>query len=305
MAIETWPVEEAVRAVPGVRSVRSTTSRGSADISVGFDWGTDMVSAMLEVQSSVGAIVGSLPPGTVFDVRRMDPTVFPVLGYALTSDTLGQVELQNLALFQMRPVFSTAPGVSSIAVQGGDAAEVHVTVDPAKLLAFGLTIDDVASALSAANVLTAVGRIEEHDKLALVLSDTRLDGLDSIRSSVIRSGADGLVLLEDIATVSPGTEPRWTRVTVTVDREKAAIEGVDPELVTKALEDAVTGIVTTEIQRTPKMVGVRVWLQSADRSSAGPPLAIAIIAGLAVQVPLVLTVLPALLALMRRRSAGA
>ena len=100
MAIEvTWPVEEAVRAVPGVRGVRSTTSRGSADISINFDWGDDMVSAMLQVQSAIAAIVPDLPAGTSFDVRRMDPTVFPVLGYSLTSDTVDQVALRDAALY--------------------------------------------------------------------------------------------------------------------------------------------------------------------------------------------------------------
>src|SRR6266550_674339 len=80
MAIEvTTPVEEAVRAIPGVRSVRSTTSRGTAEISVNFDWGEDMVAAMLQCQSQVNKILPALPAGTSFEVERMDPTVFPVI----------------------------------------------------------------------------------------------------------------------------------------------------------------------------------------------------------------------------------
>ena len=73
----TWPVEEAVRSVPGVRTIRSTTSRGSAEISVNFDWGQDMQAAALQVQSAISQIAGTLPQGTTFEVRRMDPTVFP------------------------------------------------------------------------------------------------------------------------------------------------------------------------------------------------------------------------------------
>ncbi|MEJ2657136.1 MAG: efflux RND transporter permease subunit, partial [Desulfobacterales bacterium] len=76
MAIEvTWPVEAAVRAVPGVRDVRSTTSRGSAEISVNFDWGIDMVAAKLQVESAINQVLSRLPQGTTFRVRRMDPTV--------------------------------------------------------------------------------------------------------------------------------------------------------------------------------------------------------------------------------------
>ena len=77
MTIEvTTPVEEAVRAIPGVRNLRSTTSRGSAEISVNFNWGEDMVSAMLQCQSQINKILPALPAGTSFEVERMDPTVF-------------------------------------------------------------------------------------------------------------------------------------------------------------------------------------------------------------------------------------
>ncbi len=214
MAIEvTWPIEQAVRAVPGVRSVRSTTSRGSADVSVNFDWGQDMVAAMLQVESAVNKVLGALPPGTIFDVHRMDPTMFPVLGYSLTSDTRSLVELRDLALYQMRPVLSTVTGVSRIQVQGGATAEDQVLVDPARLDSFGLSLDDVAHALSDANIITAVGKLEEHNKLYLILSDTQFRDFEQIGQTILRSGANGLVRLHDVATVSRGTTPQWIRVT--------------------------------------------------------------------------------------------
>ena len=92
MGIEvTWPVEEAVRSVPGVTRIRSTTSRGGADISVNFEWGSHMVTSMLQVESAVNEILSTLPAGTGFTVRRMDPTVFPALGYSMISGTLSPV----------------------------------------------------------------------------------------------------------------------------------------------------------------------------------------------------------------------
>jgi multidrug efflux pump subunit AcrB len=163
MAIEvTWPVEEAVRAVPGVVSVRSTTSRGSAEVSINFEWGLDMVKAMLQVESAINEVMPSLPRGMNFTVRRMDPTVFPVLAYSLTSDTRSLVELRDIALYQLRPVLSTVSGVAKVGVQGGSQEEYRVTVSPAKLASYGLSLDDVASALSASNVITAVGRLEDN-----------------------------------------------------------------------------------------------------------------------------------------------
>lgn len=214
MAIEvTWPVEEAVRAVPGVRAVRSTTSRGSAEISINFDWGEDMIAAMLQTESAVNQVLPLLPQGTGFLVRRMDPTVFPVLAYSLTSDTHSLVELRDIAQYQLRPLLSTVTGVAKVDVLGGAREEYWVTVDPGRLAAFGLSLDDVARSLSAANVITAVGRLEDHYKLYLVMSDTRLLTLTQIEHTVLRSGANGIVLLEDLATVSRATAPQWTRVT--------------------------------------------------------------------------------------------
>ena len=214
MAIEvTRLVEEAVRAVPGVRHVRSTTSRGSAEISITFGWGEDMVSAMLQIESGINQVRGSLPPNTVIEVRRMDPTVFPILGYSLLSDRHSLTELHDLALYQVRPVLSTIAGVARIGVLGGAAAEYQVMVDPVKLDSFGLTLNDLARTLSATNVVTAVGRLEDHFKLYLVTLNTQFHDLAQLEQTIVRSGPDGMILLEDIATITLGTVPQWTRVT--------------------------------------------------------------------------------------------
>ena len=214
MAIEaTWPVEEVVRAIPGVRSVRSTTSRGSADVSINFDWGEDMVAATLQVESAVSQVNAGLPPGTLFRVRRMSPTIFPVLAYSLTSDTRSLVELRDIALYRLRPLLSAVKGVAKIGVQGGAREEYRVTVDPARLAAYGLSLNDVAKAVSGANVITAVGRIEDHYKLDLVVSDTRFKDMGEIQETILRSGENGLVRLDDIAVVSRHTAPQWNRVT--------------------------------------------------------------------------------------------
>lgn len=213
MAVEiTQPVEEAVRSVPGVRNVRSNTSRGSANVSVNFDWNVDMLSAMLQVESAINQTRGSLPTGINFLVRRMDPTVFPVLGYSLISDTRSLVELRDIALFRIRPVLSTVTGVARVGVLGGAVEEYQIVVNPRKLNSFGLTIDDVVKAVSGSNVIKAVGRIEENYKLYLVLSDTQFGDISQIERTILRSNINGVVYLEDVATVSQGTMPQWTRV---------------------------------------------------------------------------------------------
>ncbi len=214
MAVEvTRTVEEAVRGVPGVRGVRSTTSRGTADIDVNFEWGQDMVAAMLQVQSAIQQASTNFPQGTLTTVTRMDPTVFPVLAYSLTSSSRPATELRDIALYQLRPLLSTVKGVGRFGVQGGQTEEFRVTVDPARLNAMGLTFDDAAKALSAANVIRAVGRLEDHNKLYLLLSDTQFKNLDEIGKTVLRSSPAGVVFLKDVASVTVDTAPNWTRAT--------------------------------------------------------------------------------------------
>jgi len=209
----TVPIEEALRAVPGLRRVRSTTSRGAAEVSIDFAWGEDMIAAMLQVESSIGRLSGVLPQGTQFDVRRMDPTVFPVIAYSLVSDTRSLVELRDIALYQLRPALSSVQGAANIAVLGGQTAEYQALVDPARLDALGLNMNDVAAALSGTNVVRAVGRVEDLHRLYLVLSDTQFRDFGEIEGTIVRRDQGGVVRLGDIARVVEGTAPQWTRVT--------------------------------------------------------------------------------------------
>ena len=209
----TRPVEQAVRSVPGVVGLRSNTSRGSAELSINFEWGGDMIAAMLQVESAVNQVLLELPPGTRFSVRRMDPTVFPVAAYSLTSDRQSLLRLRDLATYQLVPLLSSINGVAKVEVAGGQQAEYRVEIDPEKLAAYNLTFSDVAAAVSAGNVLQAVGRLEDRGKLFLMLSDTRIRSLKAIEETVLRSGEGGLVRLDDIARVYPASVPQWLRVT--------------------------------------------------------------------------------------------
>jgi CzcA family heavy metal efflux pump len=209
----TTPVEEALRRVPNVRDVTSKTSRGSAEISVNFDWGTDMAQATLQAQSAIGEILGTLPAGTSMQVRRMDPTVFPVLAYSLTSQQQTLSALHDLALFQMRPLLSSVEGVARVDITGGTTDEFEVAIDPVRLAAYKLSLADVSKAIGAANVLMANGRFEDHYKLYLVIANTTITKLDELRQVVVSASGANQVRLGDVATVRAGVTPQWMRVT--------------------------------------------------------------------------------------------
>lgn len=212
----TRPVELALRSVPGVAHLRSTTSRGSAEVSLNFDWGHDMTAATLSTQGSLATVMPSLPPGTVFEVRRSDPSLFPVVGIALTSKNLDQQALRQIAELKVRPALTAVPGVAGVDVLGGSPREFAVDLDPAKLAALSLSPDDVAKALNAANVVRGAGRIADRHRLYLVLVENQLASAEDIAATPVKSGetlSSGIVTLGDIATVQPASEPSYTLVT--------------------------------------------------------------------------------------------
>ena len=210
--VVTTPVEEAIRHVRGVRDVRSTTSRGSAEVAVTFDWGADMAAALQEVNAAAGQILPQLPAGTQLSTRRMDPSTFPVLAYSLRSHTQSPGALHDLAEYQLRPLLSGISGVAQVQVQGGEVAEFHADVDPGKLRALQLSLADVATAVSHAATIQAMGRVADHYKLYLLLADNQPKTLAALRGIVLRAGPGGAVRLGDVAAVSLDHVPQWIRV---------------------------------------------------------------------------------------------
>jgi multidrug efflux pump subunit AcrB len=212
----TRPIEIALRAVPGVARIRSTTSRGSAEVALNFPWGEDMVTATLATQSALATIVPDLPQGTRFEVRRSDPTIFPVLGIALTSKSLDQQALRQIAELKVRPALTAVSGVAGVDILGGAPREFAVDVDPVRAQALGLNLPDIAAALGRSNDVRGVGRIEDRHRLYLVLAQNRLTSIADLAATPVKSGgsaSSGLVTLGQIADIRSGAEPFYTRVT--------------------------------------------------------------------------------------------
>ena len=265
MVVEvTRPVEEELRSIPGVRAVQSVSSRGSAQVLLTFDWGDDITSDMLQAESRVNKLLPSLPPGVTFDVRRMDPSFFPVISYSLTSDTRPLTELYDLAQYQLRPTLSTVTGVAKVDVNGGAVAEYTVVLDLARLRAHNLAPSDVASVLSASNVLTAAGRLEDRDKLYLVVTDTRLHSSNEIAATVLHSGQGGVVRLSDVAQVKIGPAPQYIRATA--DGRPAVLFDVyqQPGGNTVQIAAGIRDLIAAEQKTLPADVKIANWYDQSD-----------------------------------------
>ena len=209
------PVEIALRAVPGVTRIRSTTSRGTADVALNFGWGEDMVSATLATQGALATLLPDLPAGTRFDARRSDPTIFPVLGIALTSRTLDQQALRQIAELKVRPALTAVQGVAAVDILGGTPRELAVDIDPGRLQALGLGISDVTSALAKSNIISGAGKLEDRHRLYLVLVQSQLTSAADLLATPIRAGTGNsaaVVSLGQVASVRPAGQPGYVRI---------------------------------------------------------------------------------------------
>lgn len=207
----TMPLEQGIRRVPGLRELRSTTSRGSTEMDLDFDWSTDMNLALQRVQALANSVREELPGGTGLDARLMNPTLFPVLGLSLTSPTRSQAELRDIAEVQLRPELARLPGVAEVVLQGGARPEARVTLDPSALTARGLTVAEVAEAVAHAAELRSLGLHSANREMYLALVDQRPRDLDQLRGLPIPLGAGAVVPLGSLGRVEIADQPRFTR----------------------------------------------------------------------------------------------
>ncbi len=142
MVTITRPIEEAVNSVPGLQNVKSITSRGSAEVDLFFDWNVDMFQTLQYVNAAISRVQSELPPTASVVAHRMTFASFPIMGYSLTSTTVPQTKLWELATYELKPRLNRVNGVSTVIVQGGQEPEFQITVDPAKLLTTGVTVPE-------------------------------------------------------------------------------------------------------------------------------------------------------------------
>ncbi len=200
------PIEEAMMMVEGVRTVRTSISRGSAEINVDFQWNQDMFRAYQLVQAAVSGIQHQLPAGIQLEVRRFTTSTYPVAGYSLTSDSLDLLQLRDLAVYVIRPQLASIPGIYNIEVMGGHQREYWINLNPQKLMAYHLDYRQVEEALRKANQQYFVGRLNEAHKLYLNIADNRFQKIDDIKNTIVCFRDNTPILLSEIATVEPAVK---------------------------------------------------------------------------------------------------
>ncbi len=209
----TKPLEEVASSIPGVNTIRSITSRGSTEISVGLEWGSDVRQTLQLLQGRIGNIRNVLPASASIQSEQMTVSVFPILGYSLTSNKSSLVELRDIALYQIRPALLRVRGVGRVEITGGDTREFLVTVDPEKLAAYHLDIRQVASAIEKTNVVTSSGLVDNNYQLYLSLVSGLLVSTEEIQSVVVGVQRQVPIRVQDVASVKPSVADRFIRTT--------------------------------------------------------------------------------------------
>lgn len=222
MATITRPIEEAMKDIPGVVSVRSATGRGSAEVSVFFDWKVDMQKSELHVHSRLAQIRSTLPATATTNVYRLTFSAFPVMGLSLTSTTgRSQTELWEEARYVLKPRLLRVPGVARVDIVGGRAPEYHIQIDPAKLESYQLSLGQVSDALLKGNLIGSAGLHDEDNQLYLTVTDARVKTIEEISNLVVAKSESGPIQIKHFAKVVRGQEPQFN--IVTADGQRAVL----------------------------------------------------------------------------------
>ena len=214
----TKPIEDAINSVPGLLVVRSTTSRGSAEISLFFDWNVDMFHTLQMTDAALSRVSQSLPSTARFTTNRLTFATFPILGYALTADdrgrdTVPQTRLWEIATYDLKPPLNRVNGVSTVTVQGGQVPEFHIVPNLARLQAAGVTLLEMVNAVQESNIVDSPGLYEANHQLILGLIGAQAHSAAELANLVVKTSAGGVAIrVGDVATVEPSIMPVYTAV---------------------------------------------------------------------------------------------
>lgn len=201
MVTVTKPLENAVKQVPELHMIRSTTSRGSCEISAFLNWDANIDLGKQRIESKINEIKNLLPNDVQISVEKMNPSILQVMGYTLESNTKSPIELRQLANYSIKPFLSQTDGISEIRIMGGKQKEYWLTLDRQKMATLAITPDSVNAALSQTNFIKSNGYLSDYRYLYLTVTDAQVHTTEDLGNIVIRNDGKRIVYLKDFADV--------------------------------------------------------------------------------------------------------
>lgn len=208
----TRPLENAVKQVPDLQLVRSTTSRGSCELSAFMNPGADIDLSQQRIEAQIAKISASLLAGVNISVEKMNPSILPVSGYSLESHNLSPAELKKIATYTVKPFLSQVDGVSEIRVIGGKSKEYWLELDAQKMQTLGIAPDQVSNALSQTNFIKSNGYLADHNYLYLSVTDATVKNKSDLENLVLSRKGNRIIRVMDIARVNIQQSVEYTRI---------------------------------------------------------------------------------------------
>jgi len=204
-ALITLPIESAVNGTPGVETVRSSSAVSISVVKVIFRWGTDVYQARQLVTERLQQVQEKLPEGVgIPQISPISSPIGTILMYAFTAETTPLMEVRRLVDRDVTNRLLAVPGISQVIAYGGDVRQYQVLVDPDRLVAFNVSLQEVAEATEAANVNAAGGFLNTPDQELIIRGVGRLDSIEQLQESVVAARDGRPVKLQDVADVQIG-----------------------------------------------------------------------------------------------------
>jgi len=233
------PLERKLGSIAGVTTLTSSSNQGSTRVVIGFEMGRDIDGAAREVQAAINATRNLLPSGmrSMPTYKKINPSQAPIMVLSLTSDVLKKGQLYDLADTILSQSLAQVSGVGEVQIGGSSLPAVRISVEPQLLNQYGLSLDEVRSAVSNANQRRPMGFVEDAERSWEVRANDQLETAKDYEPVVIRQQNGTILRLSDVATLTDSVENRYnsgffndqSAVLLVVNRQTGAniIETVD------------------------------------------------------------------------------
>jgi CzcA family heavy metal efflux pump len=212
MVTVTRPLEDAIKQVPDLKILRSTTSRGTCEISAFLNWGADINVNQQMLESRISQIKNSLPPDVQIQVEKMNPSILPVIGFTVESDKKSPIELNLIATYTIKPFLSQIDGVSSVGIIGGKTKEYWIELNQLKMSTLAITPETIRDMLNQNHFITSNGFLSDYRRLYLSVTDAGLYNLNDIENVILQNDGKRIIKLKDVATINVRERTEYTRI---------------------------------------------------------------------------------------------
>ena len=208
----TRPLENAIKQIPDLTLIRSTTSRGSCEISAYLDWSANVDICQQRIESKIGEMRNVLPAEVNINVEKMNPSILPVMGYTLESHNKSPIELNQLAVYTIKPFLSQVDGVAEVRIIGGKTKEYWLQLNMQKMSSLSVTPDAISSALNATNFIKSNGYLADYRFLYLTVTDASVHSKNDLENIVISNSGKRILFLKDVADIEIKEAVEYTKI---------------------------------------------------------------------------------------------